>query len=115
MVSYSRILNDVSMIVSATPTNLSLNELLDLFRKEFPSYSCDVFGLGSQKNIIVKKSNWVAAQVTVRDGSIFIDGSFSNLLLSGLMSLLSLGHLTSFKGWFELEKQLAKCLKSVYH
>ncbi|WP_111672341.1 hypothetical protein [Algoriphagus litoralis] len=77
--------------VKTTPTN---EELLSLLRKELPSdYSLREFGL-DKKTVMIKKSAFIGAQVTVRKNEIAIDESTPSVV-GGILSSLAMIELAS--------------------
>ncbi len=79
--------------VKNTPTN---DELIALLQKELPSdYSVREFGLG-KKTVMIKKSAFIGAQITVRKNEIAVDestpsvagGTLSSLAMIELASLI---------------------------
>lgn len=98
------------MIVTLPVQFLGIQNLFHELKCAFPDCTLRMIGAGTNQSILVKKSVWVAVQITVRQKDVFIDGTFSNFFVAGLMTLLTLGHLTSFGGWFTLEKRVATYL-----
>ena len=104
------------MIVQATCESPSLNELIQELKNEFPDrYTFKLFGLGSQKSILVRKSAWVGVQITVHGNEIIIDGSFPNIISSSLMTLLTQSTIAPVQKWEELEKKISVFLKKKYN
>lgn len=104
------------MIVQATCESPNLNNLIQELKNEFSDrYTFKIFGLGSQKSILVRKSAWVGVQITVYGNEIIIDGSFPNIISSSLMTLLSLSTIAPVSKWHELEKKITVFLKRKYN
>lgn len=77
--------------VKTTPTN---EELITLLRKELPSYySVQEFGLG-KKTVMIKKSAFIGAQITVRKNEIAVDESTPSVA-GGILSSLAMIELAS--------------------
>jgi hypothetical protein len=77
--------------VKNTPTN---EELIALLRKEIPSeYSVREFGLG-KKTVMIKKSAFIGAQITVRKNEIAVDESTPSVA-GGILSSLAMIELAS--------------------
>lgn len=79
------------MIVSVkrTPTN---EDLIALLRQKLPSeYSVKEFGLG-KKTVLIKKSTFIGAQITVRENEISIDASAPSVA-GGMWSTLAMTEL----------------------
>lgn len=75
--------------VKSTPTN---EELIAFLRKELPSdYSVREFGLG-KKSILIKKSTFIGAQITIRENEISVDASAPSLA-GGMWSSLAMTEL----------------------
>ncbi len=104
------------MIVQATRELPNLNDLLQELKSEFPGqYTSKIFGLGSQKSILVRKSAWVGVQITIHGNKIYIDGSFPNIILSSFMTLLSQSTIAPVGKWEKLEKKITDFLKRKYN
>lgn len=103
------------MIVQAKQELPNSNKLIQELKKEFSApYSFKIFNLGSQDSILVRKSAWVAAQITIRGNEIRIDGSFPNIITSSLMTLLSQSTIAPVDKWVELEKKIASFFSRKY-
>lgn len=77
--------------VKTTPTN---EELIAFLRKELPSdYSVREFGLG-KKTVMIKKSSFIGAQITLRENEIAVDESTPSLA-GGILSSLAMIELAS--------------------
>lgn len=75
--------------VKSIPTN---EELIALLRKELPSdYSVREFGLG-KKTVMIKKSTFIGAQITIRENEISIDASAPSVA-GGMWSSLAMTEL----------------------
>lgn len=103
------------MIVQATRELPNLKDLLEELKNEFSDqYTIKIFGLGSQKSILVRKSAWVGVQITLHGNEIYLDGSFPNIVTSSLMTLLSQSTIAPVYKWVELEKKISDFLKRKY-
>lgn len=72
--------------VKSTPTN---DELIALLRKELPSnYSVREFGLG-KKTVMIKRSTFIGAQITVKKNEIVVDASTPSVD-GGILSSLAM-------------------------
>lgn len=77
--------------VKNTPTN---EKLIALLRKELPSdYSVRQFGLG-KKTVMIKKSTFIGAQITLRENEIAVDESTPSVA-GGILSSLAMIELAS--------------------
>jgi len=104
------------MIVQATHELPDLSELLQELKKEFSDeYTCKIFGIGSLKSILVRKSAWIAVQITIHGNEIHIDGSFPNLITSSFMTLLSQSTIAPVRKWEKVDKKIAYFLKRKYN
>lgn len=109
--------------VKSTPTN---EELIAALKQELPS-ECSVreFGLG-KKSIMVKKSTFLGAQITIRENEIFVDASPPSVA-GGLLSTLAMtelivviGHVFWFAGatpskFRHFEKEMASFINERYN
>lgn len=101
---------------------LSATTLIGVLKKEFSSeYSYEIFGLGPEKSIIVRKSVFVGAQISVGAESISIQGlipskaSWPLVLLDVLSSGGPLVASVFFgSSWKKLEKEIALFLHKQY-
>jgi hypothetical protein len=102
------------------------SELAEILRQEFSDrYSYQLFGLGAAKSIIVGKTTWIGAQISVRENEISIQG-IPPSVLAGLLSFLGLTELGAglvfFMGkfwniptqWRQFEKEIGLFLKHKY-
>ncbi|MFT4738123.1 MAG: hypothetical protein ACJAZM_002786 [Cyclobacteriaceae bacterium] len=104
------------MIVHTTCELPRLNELIQVLKDKFSNaYSFKIFGFGSQKTILVKKSIMVGAQITLHGNEILVDGSFPNIVTSSVMTLLSYSTIAPFEQWFEVEKEIGSFLRNQYN
>lgn len=104
------------MIVQATRELPNFNDLLQELKNEFSGqYTFKIFGLGSQKSILVRKSAWIGVQITIYGNEINIDGSFPNIIISSLMTLLSQSTIAPVNKWFKLEMKITDFLKRKYN
>ena len=109
--------------VKTTPTN---EELITLLRKELPShYSVREYGLG-KKTVMIRKSAFIGAQITVRKNEIAVDestpsvagGILSSLVMIELASLIVFIFASDGATWSKLqnfEKEMASFLKEQYN
>jgi hypothetical protein len=93
-----------------------LSVLLDALNARFSNrYACKMFEFG-EPSIIVKKSFWIGAQITVRNREIELDFTYPNLI-SGIMGAV-LTYIAAFSGitrsWYKLEKELGAFLVQKY-
>jgi hypothetical protein len=73
------------IVTSQTPPTLS--ELAEILKQEFAGhYSYKLFGLG-QKSLIVGRSRFVGAQITINDHEISIQAAPPSLFIGMLLSL----------------------------
>jgi len=113
------------MRISTSKKLPSTAELIGILKQELhQNYSYKLFGLGSEKTIIVTKSSSVGAQISVRGNEIMIQGTppppvayFVSFLCWTEFAAL----LLFFMGWstrsklIELEKELAVFLNNKYN
>ena len=103
------------MIIQPSSTLPTIHELIQELQNEFSDlHQFKIFGLGSQKSILVKKSVWVGVQINIRENDILIDGSFPNIVTSSFMTLLSQCAIAPVNKWFELEKEVSGFLMNRY-
>lgn len=108
------------MKISTLKNTPSAKELIKTLRQKTPKYSSRVFGLGSDKSIIVKKSAFVGVQISRRENELIVEGSLTSPLLSALSSFLfleGLGYLFAYifyYKWRELEIEIGHLLKAKY-
>lgn len=98
----------------------STNELVEILKREFSDrYTYEMFGLGNEKSILVKKSFFVGAQISKRENEFMIDGihpSISSSLIALLLQVLgSLYILFSPSPYRKLEKEIGVFLKQKFN
>jgi len=107
------------MIISTSIETPRPRELSQVLREEFSNrYSYKIFGFGSEKSIIVKKSTMVGVQITPRGDEIAVDhivpsatGSFFALIL-GVVGLPNIPPLV--ESWRSLERETGAFLRRKY-
>lgn len=95
--------------------------VLELLRKQFGHrYSCELFGLGKDKTIMVRQSAFVAAQVTIRQNEITVQGMPSQIIpVIGMTELAIV--LVPFLGWLikapwkKIEREVATFLQQSFN
>jgi len=97
----------------------STNDLIEVLKREFSDqYTYKIFGLGSEKSIIVQKSFFIGAQISKRDNEFTIDGiqpSISSTLIAlTLQVLANLYILFSPSPYKKFEKEIGLFLKTKY-
>lgn len=97
----------------------SSKELLEVLRKEFlEKYSFNLFGIGREKSVIVRKSFFIGAQISISDNEITIDGippsALSSLISILLQQLANLFLLFNPSQYQKMEKELAIFLHKKY-
>ncbi|MEO9803804.1 MAG: hypothetical protein ABJF04_11175 [Reichenbachiella sp.] len=108
------------MKISALKNTPSAKELLKILKGEAPKYSSQLFGLGSDKTVIVRKSTFVGVQISKRENEISVDGTHPFVLTSVLSSILmsaGLSYLIEaifYKEWKKLEAEIGDLLKLKY-
>ena len=100
-------------------SHIATKDLLSKLKERFANqYSCRYFEFGLEPSIIVRKSTWVGAQVTIRDKEIELDFTFPTLatsiagmvfFYSGIFAIPSL--ITS---WIALQKDIGGFLSKKY-
>ena len=64
-------------------SHIATNELLGTLQERYSNrYSCRYFEFGLEPSIIVRKSTWVGAQITIREKEIELDFTFPTLATS---------------------------------
>ena len=96
-----------------------VNDLLTKLKQQFSQqYSCRLFGIGSQKTIIVSESSFVGAQISIRENEVTIEpvppsvfGGLLILLMSTELALI-LGPIFLYKdgSWSARREKLQKTL-----
>lgn len=94
----------------------SAEEIARTLEQEFSSqYSYSLFGLGNSKSVVVRKSEFVGAQISKSGSQITVHAQPPNILLSSLDALLtgiiSAAYYSSLKN---LEADLLVFLKNKY-
>ena len=99
----------------------STTELAKVLQKEFSDHcSYRFFGLGKKKSLIIQKSSFVGAQVSVQDAQVTIQGMHPSLMgnfmhfIDGLVTGGILLELPFFSKWKKFEKEVAVFLKHKY-
>ncbi|WP_276371197.1 hypothetical protein [Chryseolinea sp. H1M3-3] len=100
------------------------NDLIKILKQELPAaYSCELYGLGKNKSIIVSKSNSVGAQISIHENEITIQGAppppfayFMPFMVWTELAILlpffvGVSTVSKLK---ELEKEIAVFLKNKY-
>ena len=113
------------MIIPTSRKTPQLQELSKVLTEEFSDqYSYKLFGLGSEKSIVVRKSMLVGVQITPRENEIRVDGtipsvaiSFFSALIAFALSTLGIIRSASFIPLLpsrNLENEIADFLKRKY-
>ena len=112
------------MTISTIKPLPTTNELLEILKHELPdNYTCELYGLGREKSIIVSKSSSVAAQISVRGNEVTIQGTpppplayfFSFVWWNEFVVLFLLFSGLSIKSRLkDFEKEVAVLLKGRY-
>jgi hypothetical protein len=98
----------------------SCEEILRNLKREFSNtYAYDLFGLGSEKSIIVRKSPFVGVQISKRGNGFSIQAmmplSVTNWFLSLFLSLYASGAMVMWTSPYKkLENEIALFLKNRY-
>ncbi len=107
------------MIIRAFRITPKPLELVKVLREEFSNqYSYKIFGLGSNKSIIVQKSALVGVQVTQSGNEIRVDGTFPSVaasFLSAIISVAGIWLIPESSPWRNLEHEVASFLNGKYH
>lgn len=108
----------MNLLTSKTPP--SANELIEILKREFSDqYTYQIFGIGNEKSILVKKSFFVGAQISKRENEFTIDGihpSVSSSLIALLLQVLgNLYILFSPSPYRKFEKEIGLFLKRKYN
>ena len=99
----------------------SYEELIGNLKRELSNkYAYDLFGLGSEKSIIVRKSPFVGAQISKRENGFSIQAlmplSVTNWFLSLFLSLYASGAMFMWTSPYKkLENEIALFLKNRYN
>jgi hypothetical protein len=68
----------------------SNEQLIDLLKQRFSDgYSYRLFGLGNKKTVLIKKSPFVGAQVSIRENEVTVLGTPPSMLTGNFLFLLS--------------------------
>ena len=106
------------MKVFTIEQNPSSEQIAAILEKEFSSqYSYSLFGLGKNKSIVVRKSEFVGAEISVSGNQITVHAMSPNLLFSFLDPFLTGMNVIGsvFKNPLKkLESDLVSFLKSKY-
>lgn len=100
------------------PSTKALKAYLDT---KLSNRSARLFGLGSDKTLLVKKSAFIGVQITRRDHELVIEGSLpsiSSSILSGFLMLEGIFYLFEFifqKQWKKMELEVAQAISEQYH
>lgn len=92
----------------------NISNLIEDLKNRFSNYSVYTFGSRSQQSIIVRKSAFVGAQLTVRECEIMVDACYPNIFVSSLMSALTASTIFPFNSWINFEKKITDFLKRKY-
>lgn len=115
------------MNVQLATTPPATKELAAILKRELSDrYAYQLFGLGNSKSIIVRKSTFVGAQISISEKEITIQGmppsipayflSFLGLTEFAFIPLIFLGQLWSLPSqWKMLEKEIGAFLKRKYN
>jgi hypothetical protein len=107
------------MNVPLTAPPPSTKELVAVLRQEFSEhYSYRLFGLGNAKSIIVRKSTFVGAQISINAHEIAIRATPPSILAGFLnfFRLTELGEIWSLPPqWSALEREIGTFLKHKYN
>lgn len=111
-------LTNEAMKVFTIEQNPSSEQIAAILEKEFSSqYSYSLFGLGKNKSIVVRKSEFVGAEISVSGNQITVHAMSPNLLFSFLDPFLTGMNVIGsvFKNPLKkLESDLVSFLKSKY-
>ena len=107
----------MKLITLKTPP--ATNDLIEVLKKEFSDrYTYQVFGLGSEKTIIVQKSFFIGAQISKRDKEFTIYGiqpTISSTLIALALQVLANSYiLFSPSAYRKLEKEIGLFLRTKY-
>lgn len=86
------------------------NELLLTLKNRYSNHEVFILHSIPRKSIIVQKSNFIGAQITLSDDQMMVDACCPNLFLSALLGFLS-GILPPY---MEFEMNITKSLKKEY-
>ena len=108
------------MKILASKALPSANDLVDILKTEFSDkYSYELFGLGPNKSILMKKTFFVGAQISINGNNISIDGippsvsaSFISIVLQVFANLFIVFALMPYR---KLEKEIATFLNNRYN
>jgi hypothetical protein len=109
------------MKVYASKPLPAAKELAEILNQEFSGrYSSRLYGLGSDKTIMVRESTFVGAQISIRENEITVQGVPSQILTVISMTELAVV-LIFFLGWVfnaswkKLEREIAVFLHHKYN
>ena len=93
----------------------SVEDIARMLKHEFSYNSYSYFGIGKNKSVVVRKSEFVGAQISRSRNRITVHAMSPNLLLSSIDILLSgLIGAVNYSSLIRLEKDLVIFLKSKY-
>lgn len=97
----------------------STEEIAEILKNDFSDkYAYDFFGLGAERSIIVRKSEFVGAQISKSGNQITVHAMSPNLLFSFLdpfLTGLNILGLIFHSPWKKLETDLVVFLKKSYN
>jgi hypothetical protein len=96
------------MRISISKKSPSATDLPEVLKREFSGqYGYKLFGLGKIPTIMVSKSNFIGAQITVRENEIDIQSTAPSLLMAYILTIMEiLGLIAFFPLWIvHLRKQ----------
>jgi hypothetical protein len=109
------------MRLTATKPLPDNNELIETFKREFSSdYSYELFGLDGQKTILIGKSPFIGAQVSMRQNEITIQATPPSVVTGNFLFFFSLVGIDVVLGVLfgtklkRIEKEVTDFLKSKF-
>lgn len=105
------------MIISTSKKIPIPQELSQVLKEEFSDrYSYTIFGLGSEKSVIVRKSTLVGVQITPRKNETMVDGTFPSVATAFFSTLICGGGYWTplYYSWLDFEKEISLFLKRKY-
>jgi hypothetical protein len=109
--------NDLIMKIFTIEQDPSIEEIAHILEQEFTSkYTYSIFGLSKSKSVIVRKSDFVGAQISKSGNQLTVHAQSPNLLLSFLDPLTGINVMGALfnSPLKKLEADLVTFLKNKY-
>ncbi|NHE58582.1 hypothetical protein [Cyclobacterium plantarum] len=97
-------------MILQTKEPTDLNDLQRSLEKQFSDYSVYAFDSAPRKSLIVRKSSTIGAQISIHENEIIIDACCPNILVSGLIGLIS----SILPPYHQFERKITDFLRKSY-